>query len=92
MNCADVKNGMEGIFFSKNTIDSYLLRLLLSCRTIPHAGKMESPSELIGNQIRSSITMTNKKMWYKNDRESSPEKLKFIVQKKHNTLIIAANG
>ena len=44
---------------------NFLLRLLLSYRTIPHAGRLESPSVLIGRQIRAQLTMsysTNEKM------------------------------
>lgn len=53
-----VKMGFEGISPSRDTIDWYLLRLLLNYRTITHTGRMQSPSALMRRQIRSPITMS----------------------------------
>ena len=65
--------------------------LPLSYRSIPHAGRRESLSTLMGRQIRALLTMlysTNEKVWYKKNKESNPEKAEFIMQKSHNTAII----
>ena len=65
--------------------------LFLSNHTIRHIGRLESPSALIGRQIRAPLTMpysTNEKVWYKKDKESNPERVEFIMQKGHNTDII----
>ena len=69
----------------------FLSKLLLSYRTIPHAGRLESPSALMGRQIRALLTMsysTNEKVWYKKKKESNLERREFIMQKGHNTAII----
>ena len=85
------------ILSKKKKIDFFclfLLGLLLSYRTIPHAGRLESPSTLMGRRIRTPLTMSyipqlkkcgTKK---KNNKESNPERAEFIMQKSHNTAII----
>ena len=82
-----VKMGLKACSQPKEKI-VFLPRLLLSYYTIPHAGRLESPSVLMGRQIRALLTMmysTNEKVWYKKNKESNPE---FIMQKGHNTAII----
>ena len=66
-----VKMGLKACSQQKEKV--FLPRLLLSCRTIPHSGRLESPSTLMGRQIKAPLTMlysTNKKMWYKKNKES----------------------
>ena len=90
-NGADRKNGTKSMFSRKRKKEVFLLRLLLSYDTIPHAKRLASPSVLRGRQIRAPFTMscsTNEKMWYKKKKESNPEKAKFMMQKGHNTAII----
>ena len=86
-----VKMGLKACSQQKEKIDVFLLRLLLSYRTIAHAGRLESPSALMGRQIRVPLTIsysTNEKMWYKTNKESNPERAQFIMQKGHNSAII----
>ena len=72
-------------------IEVFLLMLLLSYRTIPHAGRLEIPSALMGRQIRAPLTMsysTNNKEWYKRNKESNQERAEYIMQKDHHTVMI----
>ena len=90
-NGADCKNGTKSMFSAKRKKEAFLSRLLLSYYTIPHARRLESPSALMGRQIRALLTMlysTNEKMWYKKNKESNQKKAEFIMQKGHNTAII----
>ena len=44
----------------------------------------------MGRQIRAPLTMsysTNKKVWYKKNKESNPERAEFIMQKGYNTVM-----
>ena len=71
-----VKMGQKACFQQKEKIEVFLTRLLLSYHTIPHAGRLESPSALMGRQIRAPLTMSyspNEKVWYKKNKESNPE-------------------
>ena len=80
-----------GFSQQKEKIEVFLPRQLLSYGTRPQAGRLESPSGLMGRQIRAPLTMsysTNKKVWYKKNKESNPDRAEFIVQKGHNTAII----
>ena len=75
----------------KEKIEVFLPRLLLSYRTIPHAGRLESPPALMGRQIRPLLTISysiNEKVWYKKNKESNLERTEFIMQKVHNTAIM----
>ena len=86
-----VKNGLKACSQHREKIDIFLPRLLLSYRTIPHAGRLESPSALMGRQIRAPLTMsfaTNEKMWYKRNKDSRPEIVRFLMQKGQNTAIV----
>ena len=52
----------------KEKIEVFRPRLLLSYRTKPYDGGLESPSALMGRQSRAPLTMsysTNEKVWYK---------------------------
>ena len=89
-NGADCKNGTESMFSAKRKIVFQPMQLL-SYRTIPHAGRLESPLALMRRQIRAPLTMsyyTNEKVWYKKNKESNLERAEFIIQKDHNTAII----
>ena len=86
-----VKKETKSTFSGKRKKEVFLPRMLLSNRTIPHAGRLENPSALIGKQIRAPQTMshsTNEKIWYKKNKESNPERAEFITQKGYNTVII----
>ena len=53
--------------------------------------RLESPSALMGRQIRASLTMsysTNEKVWYIKNKKSNPERIEFITQKGHHTVLI----
>ena len=57
--------------------------------------KKQSPSALIGRQIRAPITMsfaTEEKVWYKRNKEAEPESAKFILQKGQNTAVLEKKG
>ena len=80
-----VKKGLKAYSQQKEKIEVFLP----SYRT--DAGRLESPSALMGWQIRASLMMlysTNEKVWYKKNKESNPERAEFIMQKGHNTAII----
>ena len=90
-----VKMGLKACFQQKEKIEVFLTRLLLSYRTIPHTGRLESPSTLMGRQIRALLTMsyyTSEKKKYKKNEESNPERAEFIMQKGHNSAIIEKRG
>ena len=63
-----VKMGLKACSQQKEKLEVCLPRLLLSYRTIPYAGKLESSSALMRRQIKAPLTIsysTNEKMWYK---------------------------
>ena len=79
-----IKMRLKASSQQKDKIEVFLPRLLLSYFTIPHAGRLESPSALMGRQIRAPLTILysiNQKVWYKKNKESNPEKTEFIMQK-----------
>lgn len=70
-----IKMGLEALSLHRDKIESFILRLLLSI--IPHTGRLETPSALMGRQIRVHLTMpysTNEKIWYKIDKEYNQRK------------------
>ena len=86
-----VKMGLKAYISGCTSIKSYLSRLLLSYRSIPHAGKTQSPSALMGRQIRAPITMsfeTGEKVWYFGKDKHKAEPAEFIVQAGNNTAIV----
>ena len=86
-----IEMGLKTCSKRKEKIEVFLPRLLLSYHTILYAGRSESPSTLLGRQIRALLTMlysTNEKVWYKKNKESNPERAEFIMQKGHNTAMI----
>ena len=87
-----VKMGLKAYSADKGVdFDSYLARLLLSYRTIPHAGRKNSPSAMMGRQLRSPLTMSfeiNESLWYKPKRAAEGEKVRFIVQSGNNTAVV----
>ena len=91
-NGANRKNGTGSMFLAKRKIEVFLPRLILSYRTIPHGGRLESTSDLMGRQIRALLAIsysTNKKnVVQKEQRIKSRQDRIFIMQKGHNTVII----
>ena len=90
-----VKNGLKTAPDDDLLFNSFLQRMLLSYRTIPHADRNQSPSELMGRQLRSPLTMsyhTAEKVWYRKSRENIPEQAEFIVQSRNNTALILCKG
>ena len=90
-----VKMRLKAYFQQTEKIEVFQPRLLLSYHTIPHAGRLESPSALMGSEIRAPLTMsysTNEKAWAKKNEESNPERAEFIMQKGHNTAITDKRG
>ena len=86
-----LKMGLKVFESYRDTIKTYLPKLLMSYRSIPHAGKVQSPFALMKRQIRTPITMTfttNEKMGYKKSKEADPEEANFIMQKGNNTAMI----
>ena len=74
-------------------IEAYILNLLFSYRTVPYADRKQSPSALMGKQIRAPITTsfaTEEKVWFKINKEAEPEpeKEKFILQKGQNAAVL----
>ena len=53
-----VKLGLKAFDPSRETLEEFLPKLLMSYRSIPHANRTRSPSALMGRQIRSPITMS----------------------------------
>ena len=63
-----VKMGLKSCSQQKEKIEVFLPKLLLSYCIIPHTRRLESPSTLMGRQIKALLTMlysTNEKVWYK---------------------------
>ena len=78
----------QAFFPFNEIIEDYSLKVLLNYRTIPHAGRKQSPSGLRGKQIRALINMsysTKENVWYRKDNESNLEKAKFLLLKGHNS-------
>ncbi|XP_012562604.1 uncharacterized protein LOC105847529 [Hydra vulgaris] len=78
-----VKMGMKAYSTDKGILIAYLNRILLSYKTIPHAGKSRSPSEMMGRQLRSPLTMSfesGSPLWYRQKPESKPDPAAFISQ------------
>lgn len=85
---------MKAFSTHQDNINSFLPRLFLSYQTIPHAGRLQSLSASTGRQIRALLTMsysTNEKMWYKKNEESTPEKVKFLMQTGQNMAWVSGN-
>ena len=71
--------------------DSFLSRLLLNYRCLPHAGRIQSPAQLMGRQLRNPISMRSpidSGMWYTPDFRGVREKVRFLGQKGTNTALI----
>lgn len=90
-----VKQGLKAFCPSFGNVDSYLCRMLLSYRSIPHGERRHSPSALMGRQIRSPMTFsfeTGDNIWYRKKTTSSPESAVFISQAGSNTAVILKEG
>ena len=82
-----VKNGMKLWKSQWGNFSGYLDKLLLNYRTIPHAQRQKSASEMMGRQIRAPILCSTKftpgrKVIY-NDKEAT-----VVVQKGSNTYLL----
>ena len=67
-----IKTELKACSQQKEKIEVFLPRLLLSYHTIPHAGRLESSSALMGGQIRALLTMLysiNEKLLYKKNNK-----------------------
>ena len=85
-----VKRGLKAFTGNGSTFVSYLSRLLLSYRSVPHAGRPQSPSALMGRQLRSPMTTvfsTDECLWYERPGQP-PEEARFIVQNGSNTATV----
>ena len=81
-----VKMGSKVFSPFNQNIEAYILNLLLSYRMVPRADRKQSPSALMGRQIRAPITMpfaTEERVWYKRNKEAEPELSSFY--KKNRT-------
>ncbi|XP_065678959.1 uncharacterized protein LOC136093693 [Hydra vulgaris] len=90
-----VKMGLRAYSPDKGLLYGYLSRMYLSYRTIPHAGRSRSPSEMMGRQLRSPLTMSFESgtpLWYRQRPDSKPEPASFISQAGLNTAIILRNN
>nr|XP_047129472.1 uncharacterized protein K02A2.6-like [Hydra vulgaris] len=90
-----VKMGLRAYSPDKGLLCGYLSRMLLSYRTISHAGRSRSLSEMMGRQLRSPLTMSFESgtpLWYRKRPESKPEPASFISQAGLNTAIILTNN
>jgi hypothetical protein len=86
-----IKRGVKAYTSHCGSFDSYLAKLLLSYRAIPHADRSQSPSFLMGRQIRSPLTMSftsDSPVLYSPLPDSTPEEARFVVQAGRNTAII----
>ncbi|PAA85528.1 hypothetical protein BOX15_Mlig018181g1 [Macrostomum lignano] len=79
----------------QESYDAFLARILLNYRCVPHAGREFSPAQLMGRQLRNSITMRTairSEVWYAPRRGAIPEKAEFLAQKGSNTALIVRQG
>ena len=86
-----VKRGIRAFDKTRSSFCAYLAKLLLSYRTIPHAGRSGSPSALMGRQLRSPLTTkfeSDAQVWYRPTPMHVPVAAKFVVQEGNNTAII----
>ena len=85
-----VKRGLRVFNKSSGSFLSYLARLLLSYRTIPHAGCTRSPSVLMGRQLHSPLMTAfsiDECLWHVCPGQQ-PEKARFVVQHGENTAMV----
>ena len=90
-----VKMGLK-VFspFNQNS-EAYIRNLLLSYLMVPHVDREQTPSALMGRQIRAPITISfalEEKVWYKRNKEAEPERAKFILQKGQNMAVLEKKG
>ena len=86
-----VKMGLKAFSPFNQNIEAYIPNLLLSYWTVPHVDRKQSPSALMGKQIRAPIIMsfaTEEKVWYERNKEAGLERAKFILQKGQNTAVL----
>ena len=78
-NGVDRKMGLKACCQQKETIEVFLPRLLLSYRTIPHAGRLENLSALMGRQIRAMLTLL-----HSIQKKCGTKRTKNQIQKRQN--------
>jgi hypothetical protein len=86
-----IKRGLKAYMKMRSSFSAYLTRLMLSYRSIPHANRGESPSALMGRQLRSPLTTafeTDMPLWYTTKPGQAAEKARFVVQEGQNTAIV----
>ena len=74
-----VKIGLKPCSQQKEKIEVFQLRLLLSYYTIPHARRLDSPSALMGRQIRAPPMMS-----YSTNKKCGTNRTKNQIQKRQN--------
>ena len=86
-----VKCGIKAFDKQRSKFDAYLSKLLLSYRSIPHAGRPGSPSALNGRQLRCPITAkfeSDSRVWYQATASHQPVAARFVVQEGINTAVV----
>ncbi len=80
----------------KETFNTFMARFLLNYRSIPHFGRSQSPSQLMGRQIRSPITFKlpmQAPVWYVPTAHTPKEEAIYAGQKGSNTaFVVRKNG
>jgi len=85
-----IKRGLKAFNKERSTFEAYMARLLLAYRSVPHAGRAQSPSAMMGRQLRSPITTafeTDECLWYRRPGQS-PEAARFLMQSGHNSALV----
>ena len=81
---------------SMQHFDTFLARFLLNYRSIRHLGKNQSPSQLMGRQIRNPFTFTypiHAPIWFTPTIKAPTEEPIYLAQKGSNTAyILRRNG
>ena len=81
---------------SKELFDTFLARFLLNYRSIPHVGRSQSPSHLMGRQIRNPLTFKypiHAPIWFAPTAKAPTEEATYLAQKGNNTAyILRQNG
>jgi len=85
-----IKRGLKAFDKETASFGSYMSRLLLSYRSVPHAGRPQSPSAMMGRQLRCPMTSafaTDECLWYVRPGYP-PEEARFVVQHGRNTAVV----
>ena len=86
-----VKMGRKAFSAFNESIEIYLPSLLLNYRTIPHTERKQSPSSLMGRQIKTplpnSFSTKENVLWIEKIKKRIQKKQKMLLQKVHNSNI-----